>query len=57
MSHSERRTGYAALWVLALAVGWIEGSVVVYLREIYARTTGARHPVPAEQVEAVETMP
>jgi hypothetical protein len=43
--------------VLALAVGWIEASVVVYLRVIYARTTGARHPVPAEQVEAGETGP
>ena len=28
---------YAALWILAVSFGWIEGSVVVYLREIYAR--------------------
>jgi hypothetical protein len=29
--------GLASLWVVALAFGWIEASVVVYLREIYAR--------------------
>lgn len=32
-----RRAAYASLWVLVLAFGWIEASVVVYLREIYMR--------------------
>src|SRR5512141_1963942 len=31
---NQARRAYAALWVLALAFGWIEASVVVYLREI-----------------------
>jgi hypothetical protein len=33
----ERRSAYVAVWVLALAFGVIEGSVAVYLREIYVR--------------------
>jgi hypothetical protein len=33
MGKQERRAAYASLWVLALAFGWIEASVVVYLRE------------------------
>ena len=37
MRNGERRLAYASLWVLALAFGWIEASVVVYLREIHAR--------------------
>ena len=37
MGSQERRATYASLWVLALAFGWIEASVVVYLREIYVR--------------------
>jgi hypothetical protein len=37
MGNQERRATYASLWVLTLAFGWIEASVVVYLREIYAR--------------------
>jgi hypothetical protein len=37
MLKQERRAAYASLWVLALAFGWIEASVVVYLREIYVR--------------------
>ncbi len=37
MENRERRSAYASLWVLALAFGWIEASVVVYLREIYVR--------------------
>ena len=32
-----RRPAYASLWILALAFGWIEAAVVVYLREIYLR--------------------
>ena len=37
MRNQKRRAGYASLWVFALAFGWIEASVVVYLREIYMR--------------------
>ena len=37
MENQERRAAYASLWAFALAFGWIEASVVVYLREIYAR--------------------
>jgi hypothetical protein len=37
MANEERRAAYVSLWVLALAFGWIEASVVVYLREIYVR--------------------
>ena len=37
MTNRERREAYASLWLLALAFGWIEASVVVYLREIIAR--------------------
>jgi hypothetical protein len=33
MGKGERRGAYAILWVLALAFGWIEAAVVVYLRE------------------------
>ena len=32
-----RQSAYVSLWILALAFGWIEASVVVYLREIYLR--------------------
>jgi hypothetical protein len=37
MTNSERRATYGCLWVLALTFGWIEASVVVYLREISVR--------------------
>lgn len=37
MTDKERRTAYGGLWALALAFGWIEASVVVYLREISVR--------------------
>ena len=37
MGIQARRSAYASLWVLGLAFGWIEASVVVYLREIYVR--------------------
>lgn len=36
MTNQTRAAAYASLWVLALAFGWIEASVVVYLRELYA---------------------
>jgi hypothetical protein len=42
---AERRTRYLTLWVLALALGWFEASVVVYLRELYC-PTGFQFPVP-----------
>ena len=44
MTKQERRAGYASLWVLALAFGWIEASVVVYLRELYAREVSLQGP-------------
>ena len=44
MENRERRTAYASLWVLALAFGWIEASVVVYLREIYVREVSLQGP-------------
>ena len=34
MGGNAQRAVYGALWVLGLAFGWIEASVVVYLREI-----------------------
>jgi hypothetical protein len=37
MGNHERRAAYASLWVFGLAFGWIEASVVVYLRETYPR--------------------
>jgi hypothetical protein len=37
MAKEERRAAYGAMWVLALVFGWIEASVVVYLREISLR--------------------
>jgi hypothetical protein len=44
MKNQERRAAYASLWVLALAFGWIEASVVVYLREIYVREVSLQGP-------------
>ena len=44
MENQERRAAYASLWVLALAFGWIEASVVVYLREIYVREVSLQGP-------------
>jgi hypothetical protein len=37
MNTRERRAAYSIVWVLALVFGWIEASVVVYLREISIR--------------------
>jgi hypothetical protein len=39
MMNRERRAAYASVWFFALAFGWIEASVVVYLREIAVRET------------------
>ncbi len=44
MTNQERRAAYASLWVLALAFGWIEASVVVYLRELHAREVSLQGP-------------
>jgi hypothetical protein len=44
MEKQERRAAYASLWILALAFGWIEASVVVYLREIYVREVSLHGP-------------
>ena len=54
MENQERRAAYAGLWAFALAFGWIEASVVVYLREIYAReAAGATDYFPGLQVTLV----
>ena len=37
MANEERRARYVGIWVLALVFGWIEASVIVYLREISIR--------------------
>lgn len=37
MATHERRAAYGSLWVLALAFGWIEASVVIYLRALSLR--------------------
>jgi hypothetical protein len=42
VANQERRAAYGGVWVLALVFGWIEASVVVYLREISVRE-GALH--------------
>src|SRR5262245_17127356 len=57
MWNVERRLAYAGLWVLALAFGWIEASIVVYLRELYVReTSGHGGAFPGFQVTLV-TLP
>jgi len=33
----ERGANYLALWLLALAFGWLEAATVIYLREVYLR--------------------
>jgi hypothetical protein len=51
----ERRLAYASLWLFALAFGWIEATVVVYLRDVYlhdAAIHGAAN-VPSLQVTLV----
>jgi hypothetical protein len=47
MANPTRRAAYASLWVFALAFGWIEASVVVYLREIAAGDAWLRDPAGA----------
>lgn len=39
---AERSLSYTALWVFALAFGWIEAAVVVYLREVHLRELALR---------------
>ncbi|HZR26676.1 MAG TPA: hypothetical protein VFA59_23990 [Vicinamibacterales bacterium] len=41
MDRHARRFAYASLSAFAIAFGWIEGTAVVYLREIYARELSA----------------
>jgi hypothetical protein len=42
MRNRGRLAAYGSLWVFALTFGWIEASVVVYLREIYMREVSLR---------------
>jgi hypothetical protein len=42
MTKRERSWAFASLWLFALAFGWIEASVVVYLRQISARESAIR---------------
>ena len=44
MENHERRAAYASLWLVALAFGWIEASVVVYLRETFVREVSLHAP-------------
>lgn len=44
MPTNERRLAYASLVAFALAFGFIEASVVVYLRELYAREASLHGP-------------
>jgi hypothetical protein len=55
MHARERRTAYLSVWVLALAFGWIEASVVVYLRAVGARdgSLAMAHPVVEAQAAFV----
>jgi hypothetical protein len=39
---SERHATYISLWTFALAFGWIEGCVVVYLRDLYLHDAAAQ---------------
>jgi hypothetical protein len=52
----DRRAAYASLWLLALAFGWIEGSVVVYLREMAARAGGVQVAGALSSVQALESL-
>lgn len=55
MENKKRRAAYVSLSLLALAFGWIEASVVLYLREIYVReaTLRATSYLPNLQVALV----
>jgi hypothetical protein len=52
---NQQRGAYVSLWLLALAFGWIEASVVVYLREVYARDIAllGAHNVAGLQISLV----
>ena len=67
MTNRDRLLAYTSLWLFALAFGWIEASVVVYLREVAVRENALRAagyppnlPVPLEllpaSLVAVETI-
>jgi hypothetical protein len=45
MENGARRATYLSLCAQALAFGWIEASVVVYLREISAQGTTLQFPL------------
>jgi hypothetical protein len=44
MGNDERRAAYAVIWILAVAFGFIEATVVVDLREIYVREMALHGP-------------
>src|SRR5215213_9161544 len=48
-----RRITYVSLWLFALAFGWIEGCVVVYLRDLYLRDAATQGPGIGMQITAV----
>ena len=49
----ERHATYVSLWLFALAFGWIEACVVVYLRDLYLRDAALNGPGIGLQVTAV----
>lgn len=59
MVNHDRRGRYASVWAMALAFGWIEASVVVYLRDIYLRGVALQGPdyLKALQVTLVSLPP
>jgi hypothetical protein len=48
-----RLSGYVSVVVLALAFGWIEASVVVYLRELYAQEIGLETARDLQRLEPI----
>lgn len=50
---SERHATYISLWIFALAFGWIEGCVVVYLRDLYLHDAATLGSSIGLQVTAV----
>ena len=52
MPDTARRSSYVALWVFALAFGWIEAAAVVYLRQTAPRDAAAAIEFPLVLVAA-----
>jgi hypothetical protein len=50
---SQRHGVYLSLWIFAIAFGWIEGTVVVYLRDLYLRDAAANGPGIGMQITEV----